>query len=55
MSMNEVSDFYLFIIKMIRKNLRLRKEYLYHKGQELKEGKKQEKRIKMQNAIDNEK
>ena len=40
---------------MIRRNIRLRKDYLYQKSQELKEQDKQNKRIKMQNAIDNDK
>ena len=40
---------------MIRKNLRLKKEYLYAKSQEALENKKQEKRIKLQNAIENDK
>ena len=39
---------------MIRKNIRLRKEYLYSKSQELKEQKAQDKRILMKNAIDND-
>ena len=40
---------------MIRRNIRLRKEYLYQKSQELKEQEKQDKRVKMQNAIDQDK
>ena len=40
---------------MIRRNIRLRKEYLYQKSQELKESEKQNKRMKMKNAIDNDK
>jgi len=39
---------------MIRRNIRLRKDYLYSKSQELKEQDKQNKRIKMQTAIDND-
>ena len=40
---------------MIRKNIRLRKEYLYSKSQELKETKKQDAMMKVQHAIDNDK
>jgi len=40
---------------MIRRNIRLRKDYLYQKSQELKERSAQDKRIKMQHALDNDK
>ena len=40
---------------MIRKNLRLRQEYLYAKSQELSEQKKQDSRLKMKHALDNDK
>lgn len=40
---------------MIRKNIRLRKEYLYAKSQEAKERQKQEKRVGAKHAIDNDK
>lgn len=40
---------------MIRKNIRLRKEYLYAKQQELIEHKKQDSRFKLKHAIDNDK
>ena len=40
---------------MIRKNIRLRKEYLYAKQQELIEHKKQDSRLKLKHAIDNDK
>ena len=40
---------------MIRKNIRLRKEYLFAKQQELQESKKQDNRIKMKHALDNDK
>jgi len=39
---------------MIRRNIRMRKDYLYQKSQELQEQGKQDKRMKMQNAIDND-
>jgi len=39
---------------MIRRNIRLRKDYLYAKTQEIKEQGAQDKRIKMQNALDND-
>lgn len=39
---------------MIRRNIRLRKDYLYAKSNELKEQTKQDKRMKLQNAIDND-
>ena len=40
---------------MLRKNIRLRKEYLYNKNKELKERDQQEKRIKIKRAIEAEK
>ena len=40
---------------MIKRNIRLRKEYLYQKSQEQKEQEAQDKRFKMKNAIDNDK
>jgi U3 small nucleolar ribonucleoprotein protein IMP4 len=39
---------------MIRKNIRLRKEYLYAKSNELQQKTDQDKRYKMQNAKDND-
>ena len=35
---------------MIRKNIRLRKEYLYHKSQESKHSEDQEKRLRLRRA-----
>ena len=40
---------------MLRKNIRLRKEYLYNKNKELKERDQQEKLIKIKRAIEAEK
>jgi U3 small nucleolar ribonucleoprotein protein IMP4 len=40
---------------MLRKNIRLRKEYLYNKSRELKDREKQEKLIKIKRAIENDK
>ena len=40
---------------MIRKNIRLRKEYLYAKQQEISELKKQDNRIKLKHALDSDK
>ena len=40
---------------MLRKNIRLRKEYLYSKNKELKERHHQEKLVKIKRAIENEK
>jgi len=39
---------------MIRKNIRLRKEYLYHKSQELTHKTAQDKRTKLKNANEND-
>ncbi len=39
---------------MIRKNIRLRKEYLYHKSQELDHKKDQDKRLMLKKSIDND-
>jgi len=39
---------------MIRKNIRLRKEYLYHKSQELVHKKDQDKRLMLKKAVDND-
>jgi U3 small nucleolar ribonucleoprotein protein IMP4 len=39
---------------MIRRNIRLRKEYLYTKSQEAKEAESQKKRIQVRKAIDND-
>jgi hypothetical protein len=39
---------------MIRKNIRLRKEYLYHKSQELEHKKDQDKRLMLKKANDND-
>jgi len=40
---------------MIRRNIRLRKEYLYTKSQEAKEREKQDRRVKVKSAIENDK
>ena len=40
---------------MIRRNIRLRKDYLYKKTQEAKERDKQERRVKVKGAIDSDK
>ena len=40
---------------MLRKNIRLRKEYLYNKDKELKERATLEKKLKLKDAIDNDK
>jgi U3 small nucleolar ribonucleoprotein protein IMP4 len=40
---------------MLRKNIRLRKEYLYNKNKELKEKEHQEKLIKIKRAIESDK
>lgn len=40
---------------MIRKNIRLRKEYLYNKSKEIKEREQSERLHKIRNAIDNDK
>jgi U3 small nucleolar ribonucleoprotein protein IMP4 len=40
---------------MLRKNIRLRKEYLYSKNKELKEREHQEKLVKIKRAIENDK
>lgn len=39
---------------MIKKNIRLRKEYLYHKSQELTHKADSDKRQKLQHANDND-
>ena len=39
---------------MIRRNIRLRKEYLYKKSQEAKEREKQDRRVRVKNALDND-
>lgn len=39
---------------MIKRNIRLRKDYIYQKSQELKEHQAQDKRFKMKNALDND-
>ena len=39
---------------MIRRNIRLRKEYLYSKSQELQEQQKQDRRFRVKNALDND-
>jgi len=40
---------------MIRRNIRLRKEYLFNKNKELKEKEHSDKLLKIKKAIDNEK
>ncbi len=40
---------------MLRKNIRLRKEYLYNKNKELKEREHQEKLLKIKKAIEKDK
>jgi U3 small nucleolar ribonucleoprotein protein IMP4 len=40
---------------MLRKNIRLRKEYLYNKNKELKEREHQEKLTKIKKAIESDK
>tara|TARA_B110000285_G_C14968623_1_gene535394 strand:- start:664 stop:948 length:285 start_codon:yes stop_codon:yes gene_type:complete len=37
---------------MIRRNIRMRKEYLYSKSQELQEQQKQDRRFRVKNAVD---
>ena len=39
---------------MIRRNIRMRKEYLYSKSQELQEQQKQDRRFRVKNALDND-
>ncbi len=39
---------------MIRKNIRLRKEYIYNKSKEIKEKDHQEKLLKVRKAVENE-
>jgi len=39
---------------MIRRNIRLRKEYLYSKSKEAKEREKQDRIVKVKNAIEND-
>jgi U3 small nucleolar ribonucleoprotein protein IMP4 len=40
---------------MLRKNIRLRKEYLYNKNRELKDREHQEKLLKIKRAVENDK
>ena len=39
---------------MLRRNIRLKKEYIFEKSQEIKQREQQETRIKMKQAVENE-
>ena len=39
---------------MLRKNIRLKKEYIYEKSQEARQREQQDQRIKVKHAIENE-